>query len=573
MTTFYTYYAHTPKGITRQMVVLPTGSGKTVIFSELIKRKKLKTLVIAHRLELLEQAEQKLKMVAPDVEVGIFCGERKELGKQVTIASIQSAASPRHREQFLKEDFELLIIDEAHHASARTYLELVDYLGFKQFDKVRNNKASESGIVLGFTATAKRGDRKALKSVFDKIVYEMQLEELVEKDFLTRPKGLHVTVDIDLEEVQTVMGDYKKLSLRKVMTSPAAREIVAKTIKKFANDRSGIVFSCDINHAEMLHQDISQAGFKSAVVHSCVPLDRRKKVLKDFSAGKLQFLINPMILTEGFDCPIADCMINAAPTLNRPLYIQKAGRVLRLHPEKEDALLIDFGYAGEESPLKTAQTLGSYVEVKKVDDKLELLSAEEKEAYEKKLLEELEEERKREEEAQEKLKLEVLVEQEYDPLTVENHDDEDPIPVVKTGDVEEEEEQTKQKGEKQDEKEELLYLLRFLKFLDVPTIRSPGWKKDITEKQERFIETLCHRCFDNDPPELINEISCHQASLLISSLLEKDGGQLKATNRQIKTLIGMGLEKDEAEALNFKEASSILWEVRQIKRSENLCTA
>ena len=222
---------------------------------------------------------------------------------------------------------------------------------------------------------------------------------------------------------------------------------------------------------------------------------------------------------------------------------------------------------------KTAQTLGSYVEVKKVDDKLELLSAEEKEAYEKKLLEELEEERKREEEAQEKLKLEVLVEQEYDPLTVENHDEEDPIPVVKTGDVEEEEEQTKQKGEKQDEKEELLYLLRFLKFLDVPTIRSPGWKKDITEKQERFIETLCHRCFDNDPPELINEISCHQASLLISSLLEKDGGQLKATNRQIKTLIGMGLKKDEAEALNFKEASSILWEVRQIKRSENLCTA
>jgi len=322
------------QNIRDQLIILPTGAGKTIIFSELIRRKNLKTLIIAHRLELLEQAEEKLKFVAPDIESGVFCGVRKELGKQVTIASIQSASSYKHREQFLQEDFQLLIIDEAHHASARTYLELVDYLGFKQLDKVRDNKASKAGVVLGFTATAKRGDRKALKSVFDKIVYEMQLEDLVERGFLTRPKGLHVTVDIDLEKVQTVMGDYKKLSLRKVMTSKAAREIVAKTIKKFASDRRGIVFSCDINHAEMLQEDISQAGFKCAVVHSGVSLDRRKKDLKAFSDGNIQFLINPMILTEGFDCPVADCMINAAPTLNRPLYIQKAGRVLRLYPEK-----------------------------------------------------------------------------------------------------------------------------------------------------------------------------------------------------------------------------------------------
>ena len=329
------------KNIRDQLIILPTGGGKTIIFSELIRRKNLKTLIIAHRLELLNQAEEKLKFVAPDIESGVFCGTRKELGKQVTIASIQSASSPKNRELFLKEDFELLIIDEAHHAPARTYLGLMDYLGFKQLDFVRNNKASQSGIVLGFTATAKRGDRKALKRIFDEIAYELKLEHLVARGFLARPKGLHVTVDIDLEDVQTVMGDYKKLSLRKVMTSDPARKIVAKTITKFASERKGIVFSCDIQHAELLKKDIENAGFKSAVVHSNVSLDRRKKALKDFSEGDLQFLINPMILTEGFDCPVADCMINAAPTQNRPLYIQKAGRVLRLHPEKEDALLIE----------------------------------------------------------------------------------------------------------------------------------------------------------------------------------------------------------------------------------------
>ena len=559
-----------------QLIILPTGAGKTIIFSELIRRKKLKTLVIAHRLELLEQAEQKLKFVAPDIESGVFCGVRKELGKQVTIASIQSASSPKHREQFLQEDFELLIIDEAHHASARTYLELVDYLGFKQIDKVRNNKASKAGIVLGFTATAKRGDRKALKSVFDKIVYEMQLEELVERGFLTRPKGLHVTVDIDLEKVQTVMGDYRKLSLRKVMTSSAAREIVAKTIKKFASRRRGIVFSCDINHAELLQEDISQTGFTCAVVHSGVCLVRRKKALKDFTEGKLQFLINPMILTEGFDCPVADCMINAAPTLNRPLYIQKAGRVLRLHPAKQDALLIDFGYAGEESPLKTAQTLGNYIDVQQVDDKLELMSDAEKKAYEQEqeeLVKRLEEEQKLEEEkkkAEEQLKLEVLKEQAYDPLAVKKREEEEDLEQIAK---EQEFCQIEERGaseESQDEKE-LLHLLHFLKLLDVPLIRSPEWKKDITERQETFIHSLCRRCLEVDPPELLCEISRHQASMLIQALLEKDGGRLEVTDRQVDTLTKIiGMEREKAESLNFKDASTIIWK-NYTRRNPNLC--
>jgi superfamily II DNA or RNA helicase len=556
------------QNIRDQLIILPTGAGKTIIFSELIRRKNLKTLVIAHRLELLEQAEEKLKFVAPDIESGVFCGVRKELGKQVTIASIQSASSYKHREQFLKEDFQLLIIDEAHHASARTYLELVDYLGFKQLDKVRDNKASKAGIVLGFTATAKRGDRKALKSVFDKIVYEMQLEDLVERGFLTRPKGLHVTVDIDLNDVQTVMGDYKKLSLRKVMTSSAAREIVAKTIKKFASDRRGIVFSCDIKHAEMLKEDIAQKGFKCAVVHSYVSLERRKKALKDFSDGNLQFLINPMILTEGFDCPIADCMINAAPTLNRALYIQKAGRVLRLHPKKEDALLVDFGYVGEESPLKTAQTLGKYIDVKKLDDKLELMSDEEKKAYEKEQ-EELRAEEKRK--AEEELKLEVLKEQEYDPLAVEKREEEEPEQIEEAKEEEPCEREKRGESEESKDEKELLYLLKFLKFLDVPMIRSPEWKKDITERQEVFIHRLCRRCLEVDPPELLCEISLHQASMLIQSLLEKDGGRLEVTDRQVDTLTKIvGMEREKAESLNFKDASTIIWK-NYTRRNPNLC--
>ena len=538
------------KAIRDQLIILPTGAGKTIIFSELIRRKKLKTLIIAHRLELLEQAEEKLKFVAPDIESGVFCSSRKELGKQVTIASIQSAFSPKNRELFLKEDFELLIIDEAHHAVARTYLELMDYLGFKQIDKVRNNKASARGIVLGFTATAKRGDRKALKRIFDSIAYELKLEELVTRGFLVRPKGLHVTVDIDLEDVQTVMGDYKKLSLRKVMTSDPAREIVAKTIKKFASDRKGIVFSCDIEHAELLQEDIESSGFTCEVVHSNISLDRRKKAITDFREGNVQFLINPMILTEGFDCPVADCMINAAPTQNKPLYIQKAGRVLRLHPEKEDALLIDFGYAGEEHPLQTAQTLGNIIEVKKVDDKLELLSDEELEAYEKEQEELLIEEQKRKEE---ELKLAVTREAEYDPLKILEKE-------------EEEEGKTKKifndincvfKSNKR--KEDLYELIEFLKILDVPTIRRSSWSKDISREQIKFSKNLCKRV-GLKMPRLIDEISRYQASQVIRALLEKDKGRLKVTERQIATLQNIGIDREKATLLSFKDANHMIWD-------------
>lgn len=125
-------------GMNRQMIVLPTGAGKTVIFSELIKEKNLKTLVIAHRIELLEQAEDKIKRAAPHIETGIFCGDKKCHDKQVTIASIQSAYN--HLDLLKAENYELLIIDEAHHAAAPTYRKLVEYLGFKSVFNDAKNK-------------------------------------------------------------------------------------------------------------------------------------------------------------------------------------------------------------------------------------------------------------------------------------------------------------------------------------------------------------------------------------------------------------------------------------------------
>lgn len=330
--------------ITRQMVVLPTGSGKTVIFSELIKRKNLKTLVIAHRIELLQQAKDKLNLVTPEIESGIFCGEQKELGKQVTIASIQSASS--YLELLKKENYQLLIIDEAHHSAAKTYRNMIFELGFDR-----------SGLMVGFTATPQRGDKTRLDDVFQKIVFHLDASKLIADGHLVQPYGIHVKVGIDLREIKKNMGEFDQESLKEAMQSNNAMQIVISAIKAFASKRHGIVFGVDIEHSENLMKAIESAGFSCTTVHSKVPSEERQRRLKAFTAGKVQFITNPMILTEGFDCPRADCMINASPTLNNSLYTQKAGRVLRPFLNKNDALLIDFGRNERKNELCTAKTL------------------------------------------------------------------------------------------------------------------------------------------------------------------------------------------------------------------------
>ncbi|MDP6704624.1 MAG: helicase-related protein, partial [archaeon] len=225
----------------------------------------------------------------------------------------------------------------------------------------------------GFTATPRRGDRVGLDNTFQEVVFSMSIKKLVHRGFLVKPEGLHVKVGIDLKGVRTEMGDFKKASLRKVMISDKARGIVVETLKRFASDRRGIVFSVDIEHSELLKEDIQASGFSCDAVHSKVsPVDRKQR-LEDFASGKLQFIVNPMLLTEGFDCPRADCMINAAPTKNRSLYIQKAGRVLRTHPEKENALLIDFGITKKKHSLATAISLmGEEIVTRTVTDYNEL---------------------------------------------------------------------------------------------------------------------------------------------------------------------------------------------------------
>ena len=386
------------EGVNKQLVVLPTGAGKTVIFAELLKRKNLKTLVIAHRIELLQQAQDKITVVAPDIETGIFSGNSKCHDKQVTIATIQSAQ--HHLKLLKKEDYQLLIIDEAHHAAAKTYKELIRNLGFDKKDSKR--------LLVGFTATPYRGDGRALNDVFQQLVYHISIRKLVNLGYLVKPEGIHVKVGIDLRQVKKQLGDYRKDQLKRVMLEKESLQVVLATIKTQAPKRRGIVFTVNIEHAEIMKKCLIQEGFSCATVHSKVSKKKREKALKDFSSGKAQFITNPMILTEGFDCPAADCMINAAPTMNRSLYIQRAGRVLRPFQNKTNALLIDFGYTKNKHALRTVVDMFGDSKLRKISKAHKLMSRSGKDNFDK------------EEEVKFKnLRFEESEKEKYDPLDPE----------------------------------------------------------------------------------------------------------------------------------------------------------
>lgn len=259
------------------------------------------------------------------------------------------------------------------HERCRKIIEAYKILSNEKNHYKRVPKEDLNKLMVGFTATPKRGDKVKLSDIFQDVVFSRSIKQLVNREYLVKPEGLHVKVGIDLRKVRTERGDFKKLSLREAMTSNNARAIVTDTIKKFASNRKGIVFSVDIEHSEMLKEDIQKAGFSCDVVHSKISAEDRVSRLKGFVSGNLQFIVNPMILTEGFDFPPADCMINAAPTQNRSLYIQKAGRVLRPYPNKEKALLIDFGATSRRHTLRTAVDLmGEEIKMKTVQKADEL---------------------------------------------------------------------------------------------------------------------------------------------------------------------------------------------------------
>jgi len=322
-------------GITRQLITLPTGCGKTVVFALLAKEINVRTLVLAHTEELITQAVSKFKVVWPEVDIGIVKAESDEVEAQVVIASIQTASKSKRLATLKEQGFGLLIIDEAHHATAPSYATLIEELGFF-------SNAPEK-LLVGVTATPKRGDGVGLGSIFQEIVFERSMSTMIRSGYLSPLVGKQVFTTIELSKVGMSKGDFIASELARIVNTPERNQLIVDNYIEHALDRQkSLAFCVDVQHAKELAFSFQERGIAAQAVYGAMTDDERSEAIQGFSKGQYKILTNCQLLTEGFDEPSIDCVIMGRPTQSSALFTQMIGRGIRTFPLKNNCLVLDF---------------------------------------------------------------------------------------------------------------------------------------------------------------------------------------------------------------------------------------
>jgi superfamily II DNA or RNA helicase len=321
-------------GIARQLVHLATAAGKTVIFAHLIQQKCCRTLVLAHTLELLEQARDKIQMICPSLDVGLVNAHNKEFNKSIVVSTIQSARQADNLKHLQDQDFELCIYDECHRSASESSRSVLDALDFGKGTK---------RLLAGFSSTPYRNDSRGLGEVFDEVVYHKSIKDLIEVGYLCQPKGIKIKTDLDLATIKSESGDFVTEALSDYMNTPEMNDLVVNTFIEHAKNRKTVCFAVTVDHANRLSEAFRDRGITSETIHGGTPKNERKALLERFKNGEILVLTNCQLLTEGWDCPDVSCVLVARPTQSKSLFVQMAGRGLRLFPNKKDCLILDFG--------------------------------------------------------------------------------------------------------------------------------------------------------------------------------------------------------------------------------------
>ena len=322
-------------GSRRQLVVLPTGTGKTIVFCELARQLDTRTLILAHRDELIQQTVEKIGFVWPDAEVGVVKAERHEAYTQVTVASVQSLHISRLRH--MPVNYDLIITDEAHHATAKSYQNI--YHRYDLYDELGGRFMNR--LHVGVTATPNRTDKQLLGDVYNEVVYERDLLDFI-PDYLSDLQIIRRDTGIVLDGVSKTASDLNCYELSDVLNTPAGNQFVVESWKDVASEcQSTIVFCADIAHTIGLQEAFIAEGIAASQIDSNMKLAERRQILREFHDGAIQVILNCGILTEGFDCPQVDCILLVRPTRSELLLRQMIGRGTRLYPGKDKCKVID----------------------------------------------------------------------------------------------------------------------------------------------------------------------------------------------------------------------------------------
>ena len=329
-------------------VVMPTGSGKSLIFTEIAKRRpKDRILFLAHRDELLQQAvghfERNLGEKVGLDQAQFFGGDER-----IIVGSVQTVSMPARLERFPPSRFDLILTDEFHHCVSPSYRRIYDY--FPDAKK------------WGCTATADRLDEKAMGMVADSCAYIYEIEDAIRDGWLCDVRCVRIKIaGLDLSRVKTVAGDLNQGELDAVMAVEEVLLGVADATIREAGARPTVLFATSVSNAEKLAEILNRHRPGCAKsVNGKTEIEERRAIMADFKSGRFQFLAQVAIATEGWDAPTCACIAMARPTKSRAFYAQAAGRAMRPHPSKPDGcLILDFcGNSGRHKLVSALDVLG-----------------------------------------------------------------------------------------------------------------------------------------------------------------------------------------------------------------------
>jgi superfamily II DNA or RNA helicase len=325
------------------LIVAPTGAGKTIMLSALVGKRHEKgrrVLVIQHRDELVSQNKAKFEKVNPYITTSIVNGTVKHWDGEAVFSMVQTMSRDRNLRD--RPMFDMVVVDEGHHAAAPTYMKVINAV-------LEDNDSAE---IVGFTATPNRGDGKGLRSVFNNCAHQIELATLIREGFLVRPKSFVIDLGVgeQLDNVTKRGKEYDMEEVAAIMDRQVINDRIVSEWTEKASGRKTVVFCSTVSHAEHVCDSFVNSGIKANFVTGETDKDERAQMLHDLEFGDLQVIVNVAVLTEGFDAPPVSCVILTRPCSQKGTMVQMIGRGLRiLDPElypntvKTDCIVMDFG--------------------------------------------------------------------------------------------------------------------------------------------------------------------------------------------------------------------------------------
>lgn len=300
-----------------QLIQLPTGSGKTVIFLSYIKKNGLTALILCPTRDLVLQVETSCH--------DLFAGQ----SSNILVKTHRALNSERMLENIYSLKFDIIVIDEAHHSETKTFATFLRKYR-KKYPKTK---------LLGVTATPERLDERSLLNTFYKLTFSRSLYWMIQEKYLCDIEAYRINTNQTFDD-RIVNGDFG-INLIKQLDNESRNNLILKTFQENCCDRKTLIFCLNVAHCNRIAEFFCSQGIKSASIHGALPRKSREKILMDFKQGKIQVLTNCQLLTEGFDEPSIEALIIARPTRSKSLYTQMIGRGMRLYPGKEVCYLYE----------------------------------------------------------------------------------------------------------------------------------------------------------------------------------------------------------------------------------------